>query len=144
INAAVMMLVHIHQPEVAEKIQNAWLKTIEDGIHTSDIYGKNSVRKVWTSEFAREVILRLGQAPAQLKSVKYDNNVSMDLSKLSAPSKSKKELVGVDVFLDWDEESRNPVKLGESLKKADTQALKLKLITNRGVAVYPESMPETF
>lgn len=144
INAAVMMLVHIEQPEVAERIQNAWMKTIEDGIHTSDVYGKNSSRKVWTSEFAREVILRLGQAPAQLKSVKYDNNVKMDLTKMSNYPKAKKELVGVDVFLDWDEQERNPNKLGEMLKKADTAGLKLKLITNRGVAVYPESVPETF
>lgn len=144
INAAVMMLVHIHQPEVAEKIQNAWLKTIEDGIHTSDIFGKNSSRKVWTSEFAKEVILRLGQAPAQLKSVKYNDNAAMDLSKVSNFSKSKKELVGVDVFLDWDEDGRDAKILGDKLRQADTKDLKLKLITNRGVAVYPESIPETF
>ena len=36
--AAVMMLVHIGQPEVAERVHNAWLRTIEDGIHTYDIY----------------------------------------------------------------------------------------------------------
>src|SRR5690606_10971564 len=35
---AVMMLVHIGQSDVAEKIHNAWLKTIEDGLHTGDIY----------------------------------------------------------------------------------------------------------
>ena len=35
---AVMMLNHINQPEVATTIHNAWLKTIEDGIHTGDIY----------------------------------------------------------------------------------------------------------
>ncbi|MFX6201667.1 isocitrate/isopropylmalate family dehydrogenase, partial [Acinetobacter baumannii] len=29
--AAVQMLVHINQKDVAEKVQNAWLKTIEDG-----------------------------------------------------------------------------------------------------------------
>ncbi len=144
INAAVMMLVHINQSEVAEKIQNAWLKTVEDGIHTSDIYGKNSARKVWTSEFAKEVILRLGQTPTQLRAVKYDQNVVMDLSKMSKKPKAKKELVGLDVFLDWDKDGRDPGKLGEQLKKADTKQLKLNLITNRGVAVYPEGHPETF
>ena len=35
---AVMMLVHIDQPDVAERVHNAWLRTIEDGIHTYDIY----------------------------------------------------------------------------------------------------------
>ncbi len=32
--ASVMMLVHIGQPEIATRIHNGWLKTIEDGIHT--------------------------------------------------------------------------------------------------------------
>src|SRR6266403_1476456 len=31
---AVMMLVHIGQIEVAERVHNAWLRTVEDGIHT--------------------------------------------------------------------------------------------------------------
>ena len=67
LNAAVMMLVHIDQSDIAEKIQNAWLKTIEDGIHTTDIYNKDSARKVWTQEFAKEVILRLDQEPVRLR-----------------------------------------------------------------------------
>ena len=33
-----MMLVHINQPEVAERVHNAWLRTLEEGIHTYDIY----------------------------------------------------------------------------------------------------------
>ena len=36
--ARCMMLVHIGQPEVAERVHNAWLRTIEDGIHTYDIF----------------------------------------------------------------------------------------------------------
>ncbi len=35
---AVQMLVHIGQAGVAELAHNAWLKTIEDGIHTYDIF----------------------------------------------------------------------------------------------------------
>ena len=35
---AVLMLVHIDQPEAAERVHNAWLRTIEDGIHTYDIF----------------------------------------------------------------------------------------------------------
>ncbi|HVO41288.1 MAG TPA: NADP-dependent isocitrate dehydrogenase, partial [Aggregatilineales bacterium] len=30
----VMMLVHIGQPDAAERVHNAWLRTIEEGIHT--------------------------------------------------------------------------------------------------------------
>ena len=144
INAAVMMLVHINQPEIAEKVANAWLKTIEDGIHTSDIYNKDSIRKVWTSEFAREVVLRLGQVPRHLRPVTFKSTANMRKVILSKAVKEKKELKGVDVFLDWDVEDRNPKKLGDSLKKAETGVMKLKMITNRGVKVYPDGFPETF
>src|SRR5581483_4406372 len=69
---AVMMLVHINQPDVAERVHNAWLKTIEDGIHTYDIYDERvSKQKVGTKEFAQAVIARLGQKPEQLKAVSY-------------------------------------------------------------------------
>ncbi len=144
LNAAVMMLVHIDQAEVAEKIENAWLKTIEDGIHTSDIYNKDSVRKVWTSEFAKEVILRLGQTPNRLRPVSYKSGASMKKIELDKYVVAKKELVGVDVFFDWNEKGRDPKILGDSLKKISTDALNLKMITNRGVKVYPNGYPGTF
>ena len=38
----------------------------------------------------------------------------------------------------------NPDKLGSKLKKIENDLLNLKLITNRGVMVYPDGMPETF
>ncbi|MEY3107440.1 MAG: hypothetical protein RIT35_1618, partial [Pseudomonadota bacterium] len=64
LNAAIMMLVHIGQPEVAEKIHNAWLCALEDGMHTGDIWHEaRSVKKCSTKEFAEEVIKRLGNAP---------------------------------------------------------------------------------
>ena len=42
---AVQMLVHIGQAEVAEKVQNAWLKTLEDGVHTYDIFKDGTSRE---------------------------------------------------------------------------------------------------
>src|SRR3954447_10768467 len=70
--AAVMMLVHIDQPDVATRVHNAWLRTIEDGIHTYDIYVEGvSKAKVGTKEFAEAVIARLGQEPHMLKAVRY-------------------------------------------------------------------------
>src|ERR687891_2001933 len=69
---AVMMLVHIDQIDVAERVHNAWLRAIEDGIHTYDIYDeKVSKQKVGTREFAEAVIERLGQTPQILKARKY-------------------------------------------------------------------------
>ena len=71
-----MMLVHIGQADVAERVTNAWLKTIEDGIHTYDIYDESvSKQKVGTREFARAVVERLGQRPETLKAVTYNQDV---------------------------------------------------------------------
>jgi len=144
INASVMMLVHLNQPEIAAKIENAWLKTIEDGIHTSDIYNKDSLRKVWTKEFSKEVILRLGQTPTRLRPVSFQSGEAMKKIVLSKPVQTKKELVGVDVFIDWDQNKRDPQKIGKELQKLGSEALCLKMITNRGVKVYPDGYPGTF
>ena len=67
-----MMLVHVGLNEHAEKVHNAWLRAVEDGIHTYDIYDeKVSKQKVGTNEFASAVIERLGQTPQILKPRKY-------------------------------------------------------------------------
>ena len=34
----VMMLAHIGQADIAARVHNAWLKTLEDGVHTYDIF----------------------------------------------------------------------------------------------------------
>src|SRR3954451_19592969 len=70
--AGVMLLVHVGQQDVAERVHNAWLRTVEDGIHTYDIYDDRvSKQKVGTKEFACAVIARLGQKPNTLKPVAY-------------------------------------------------------------------------
>src|SRR5205085_11744919 len=70
---AVLMLVHINQADVAERVHNAWLRTIEDGVHTYDIYAEGVSReKVGTKEFAEAVVERLGQTPQTLKAVSYN------------------------------------------------------------------------
>ncbi len=42
LQGAILMLTHIGQTGIAQKIQNAWLKTIEDGVHTFDIFKEKS------------------------------------------------------------------------------------------------------
>ncbi|OEK05466.1 NADP-dependent isocitrate dehydrogenase [Roseivirga misakiensis] len=145
LNGATMMLVQLGKADKAELIQNAWLKTLEDGIHTGDIYREGqSVQKVGTKEFADAVIERLGQKPSKLAPVKYNEDVAINVSVAEKPAK-KKELVGVDVFIDWREDNRNPDTIGDKLLNvASTENLKLKLISNRGVLVYPNGMEETF
>jgi isocitrate dehydrogenase len=48
------------------------------------------------------------------------------------------------VFLDWDEDGRDPVALAGRLASAGSPALELRMITNRGVKVWPAGLPETF
>ncbi len=143
--AAVMMLVHINQPDVATQVHNAWLRTIEDGIHTYDIYVEGvSKEKVGTREFAEAVIARLGQQPQILKAVSYTTAPQHDTytSITSKQSLEQKDLVGVDVFLDW--HSGNANELGETFKRVSGDGLELTTITNRGAKVWPDGLPETF
>ena len=141
---AVMMLVHVGLNEHAEKVHNAWLRAVEDGIHTYDIYDeKVSKQKVGTNEFATAVIERLGQTPQILKARKYKAGDAQTLtSKAAASAAAKKELVGVDVFLDWTNGSPND--LGGKLSELSGEGLKLTMISNRGVKVWPEGHAETF
>jgi len=140
---AVMMLVHVGLIEHAERVHNGWLRTIEDGIHTYDIYDeKVSKRKGGTKEFADAVIERLGQTPQILKARKYKKG-DESLTDLGAAKKApRKELVGVDVFLDWTSGSAND--LGDALGKVNGEGVKLTMISNRGVKVWPGGHKETF
>ena len=53
LRGAVMMLNHIGQQDIAEKVINAWACTIEEGIHTADIYKEGvSKERVGTDAFA--------------------------------------------------------------------------------------------
>jgi isocitrate dehydrogenase len=144
---AMLMLVHIGQADVAERAHNAWLKTLEDGVHTYDIYKAGvSTQKVGTKEFAQAVVARLGQTPSTLKVVKY-NNPTGDAPKLGTAAlkprtPAKKDLVGVDVFLDWSNGA--PDELGTALQAAGADGLTLTAIANRGTKVWPDGQPDTF
>lgn len=141
--AATQLLVHVGAADVAEAIKNAWLATIEQGVHTNDIYRDNlSARRVGTSAFADAVIERLGEQPRQLTPVAYRSG-GITIERPRSPRKTK-ELVGVDVFLHWDEADRNPDQLGRALGQALPDEWQLEMITNRGVKVFPDGAPETF
>ena len=140
---AVMMLNHIGQNTIATKVHNAWLKTLEDGVHTADIFKVNtSKQKVGTTEFAKAVIERLGQQPTILKTTDYPADAKKINITVTRKPQAKKETIGIDVFLDWHKGTAN--ELGELVSKAATDQLKLVVMSNRGVKVYPNGQPETF
>ncbi|MCC7158142.1 MAG: NADP-dependent isocitrate dehydrogenase [Ignavibacteria bacterium] len=142
---AVMMLTHIDQPEIAAKVHNAWLKTLEDGIHTYDIFREGvSKQKVGTKEFAKAVIERLGQKPKELKEVEYKrfdvkSNPANDYRNIK---KAKKETVGVDIFIHWTEGTAG--ELGEKLRNVLAEGLQMTMISNRGTKVWPVGKVEPF
>jgi isocitrate dehydrogenase len=143
LQGAIMMLNHIGQTDVAEKVQNAWLKTIEEGIHTYDVFKEGtSKEKVGTKEFAQAVIKNLGDKPSILKPVSYANGAALNLPKYKRKVAGKKELVGVDVFVHWP--GLNPDELAEKVKLIGTDGVALSMITNRGIKVWPEGFKETF
>lgn len=137
----IMMLVHIGQTEAATTIHNAWLKTIEDGIHTYDIFDeKRSKIKVGTKEFSEEVIKRLGQKPQILTPVQYQQGKNTHHAKGYAKSNrtAKKEIVGVDIFVD---ETRDPKSLAATLQNLEN--FTLQEIASRGAIIWPHGHPET-
>ena len=146
INGALMMLVHLGMADVAANIENAWLKTLEDGIHTGDIYKPEiSKEKVGTQAFADAIIERLGMKPLTFSPVEYNKDAKpIAIKRTYTPHSQNKELLGVDVFIDWAEGDRNPDILGKALEAAQGDTFKLKMITNRGVKVYPGGQPETY
>jgi len=139
LHAAVMMLVHIGQNEVANKIRNALYKTIEDGIHTPDIYNAStSKKKVGTKEFTESVIANLGQKPSKLPIANFSkstNKTEIKSQKSAAPIEVK-SLIGFDLFIDWKTEFND---LLNELKELESEKLEIKMISAKGLLLWPLS-----
>jgi isocitrate dehydrogenase len=145
---AVMLLLHIGQHKVAERVHNAWLKAIEEGASTADIANGNRTHAMTTEQFSQAVIERLGGTPAKLKAIRYASSTAVKALAVIArkqPLKTapKKGLVGVDIFLHVREVSSDTL-AGQVVASLDDAPFRLKMITNRGVKVWPDGFPETF
>jgi len=144
---AVQMLVHIGQADAAERVHNAWLKTIEDGVHTYDIYRDGvSRRKVGTREFAQAVVERMGHKPATLQAVDYSRAPQRPLTTRPPYQRStaKRELVGADVFVFWPESGKPGMDaLAARLEPLAPAGARLEMMSNRGMKVWPDGMEET-
>ncbi len=136
LHGAILMLNHLGQSDVAENIHNAWLCTLEEGIHTYDVYNEaTSSKKVGTREFAEAVIANLGRRPSKLKAVSYSTVKPLNLPKAVRKPARAKQLVGVDLFVHWPGD--RPNELAEMLAPLNSGKIKLSMITNRGIKVWP-------
>jgi isocitrate dehydrogenase len=134
LNGAIMMLNHIGQGDIAAKVKNAWLKTIEDGIHTADIYKEGkSQQLVSTDEFAKAVIKNLGSDPSHFAKAKNSGNKPIELT-LGSKSEKAKQLIGCDLYIEAN--SQMVSKIAAVLDGIDDGA-KLHLISQRGLKVWP-------
>ena len=143
LQGAVMMLNHIGQTDVAQKIQNAWLSTLEFGIHTADIYKEGfSKQLVGTMGFADAVIANLGKVPQQLEAVSYAGAGTLQIPTYQRKKPAAKKLIGVDLFVHW--AGTDPEQLAQKVKTIESRAAGLSMITNRGIKVWPDGFKETF
>ncbi len=117
LHGAILMLVHIGQGKVAERVHNAWLKTIEDGIHTYDIYEEG----VSQAESRHEGIRRRrdrasGPKTAESRGRRIRRRHRRWTLPLALPAAApKKERVGVDVFID--KPNGNPDEIAAQLQQ---------------------------
>ena len=139
LNSAIMMLQYLGKNSEAEMIYNAWLKTIEDGLHTVDIYNsKRSKKKLTTSGFTNAVISNLGKMPDILVD-KFKSLTGQNVTiKESLKSHAKSKIVGVDFFI----KVQFNAKLIAKLQALD-DILKLYMVSSKGLLIWPKSFVKT-
>ncbi|MBX7181284.1 MAG: NADP-dependent isocitrate dehydrogenase [Bacteroidia bacterium] len=143
IQGAVLMLTHLGEHKTAEKIQNAWLKTIEEGIHTKDIFKPGVSKKlVGTIEFTHALIDNLGKIPNKLKPVEFSVQDTLQIHKYQRSKPKNKQLEGVDIFIQW--RGMDPNELAKLAGNITNEHVSLSMITNRGIKVWPNGFKETF
>jgi isocitrate dehydrogenase len=126
------MLRHLRQFDAAETLEQAVLRTLEDGIHTQDV---NHGPSVGTSEFTAAVEARMGQR----SSVPTRNHRVLKLPEITREEArselGSRTIVGVDVFI---ESTDPPGRVAEQLQRClPGTPYALKLVSNRGTVVWP-------
>ncbi len=145
LNAACMMLIHVGLGSYAATIENAWKKTIEDGVHTADIYNeKISSSKVGTKEFAKAIVKNFGSKPEKLSAVDYKDTKAEKHSTraYTIDTKEVKTLVGVDVFIQMNCNTAHDI--AGKIAKIDLGNSELKTIAAKGLKLWPRKDPTPF
>lgn len=133
--SGVMMLRHLGMFQAANRIEQAVLATLAEGIITRDILG-DSGKAASTSQYTDAIISRLESAstgdPVRPYKPILLPNLSPDLDFVKS---ARRRTVGADLFV---ESALNPELLGKTLEQlTEGTPLKLKMISNRGTKVYP-------
>jgi len=134
--SGVMMLRHLGEFEKARLLENAVLRTWEEGkAHTRDVVGEKKAAS--TTELVEEILQNFGKAPTRFGSRDYRPIVIPKGHTSQEAALQSQKTVGVDVFVQWNGDANS---LGNKLvEMTSTSAFKLKMISNRGTKVYPLS-----
>ncbi len=138
--SGIMMLRHLSMNEYADKIENALLYTLEQGVHTGD-FGDKNIPTSDTTQFANAIIKNLGKNPV----VKPQRKASNEVNKFHLPEKPKElivryspkpveSVVGIDLFV---EHTSQPQTLADTIQSFLPEGLTISTITNRGTQVWP-------
>jgi len=139
--SGIMMLRHVGLNESAARIENALLRTLEQGIHTSD-FGIGGSAPLNTTEYAEAIIKNLGHLPHEMAPtmpVAHDElthkpPVKPDGNIMKESRTQKEEILGVDFFV---ESNAQPKQVARKILDAISQDFELQLISNRGTQVWP-------
>ena len=134
--SALMLLRHVGQGKIASAIENAVLVTLESGVRTGDMEGARAPSS--TSEFTDAIISNLGKTSKLAKPREFKRiNVPQSSKEVGHVDVASRQVVGVDVFV---ESLEHPVQIGDTLTRlAEGTGLALKVISNRGTAVWPDT-----
>lgn len=131
--SATMLLRHLDEHAIAQRVEEAVLSTFQDGIYTQDVAMEGSVR---TTAFTDAVIARLG-ARAEGWPVRDHKPLRIPSSRVETRPPAVRAWTGVDVFV---ESALPSEELGRSVEAlAEGTPLRLKMISNRGTKVYPSN-----
>jgi isocitrate dehydrogenase len=133
--SGVMMLRHLDEHAAADRIENALFAALERGAYTRDLRPEGSLS---TTAFTDAVIACLGQRPERTK---VREHRPLRLPQVSAAPDfvrpKSRRTVGFDLFV---ESALTPEALGQSLDDIAAETpLRLKMISNRGTKLYPDS-----
>ena len=140
IQASVMMLNHLQYSQHANLIRDALYKTIEDGIHTADIYQDGlSKKRASTKDFTQAIIDNLGNQPRLLPKANFvdnktDNNLPKNIQNHNTITIESKKLIGFDLYIEW---HKNFDELLNLLKSMESEKFELKMISAKGLLLFP-------
>jgi isocitrate dehydrogenase len=133
--SGVMMLRHMGEFKAAEAIEQSLWVVLEKGIATLDVLGSQGA--VSTSEFTKAILDHLGQSSPTWKSRDYKQIKIPQRKDLIGVSLKNRTISGVDIFI---ESSDSAEELGKTLTEvAHKTPFDLKMISNRGVKVFPSA-----